>query len=81
MIFEGANSAFSSISSVHVWWYKLKLAFVSSDGSLESGAGFVVHDVEVRRRPCCDQSGVDIVVGWNVMRVVFGGKRADKYGV
>ncbi len=55
VVLERANSAFSPVSMMHIWWDKLEVGVpLEGDGFFVCHAGLIVKDLEVnQKRPGC----------------------------
>lgn len=59
----------------------MELAVVGGDRALESGAGFVIHDVERGGLVGCGETRVDVRVGGDTVCILFGCKWSNEDGV
>ncbi len=75
MIFEGAYGTFGSILLMDVRGHQLKSALIGNDGLAITCADFVVQNMVHGGVTGRNESGVNGVVGIDVMGVMFGGKR------
>ena len=71
MILECPNVLFGRIALVDVRWYQLEGALIGSNGMLKSHADFVVKDVKCRCKVARRQAIVDVLVGDNLVAVMF----------
>ncbi len=73
MVLERANSAFSLVLAMHIWWDKLEF-FVPLEGNcfFVCHAGLVVENLEVHQKTPGCQACHNGIVGCNAMAVTFG---------
>jgi hypothetical protein len=75
MVLERANSTFSPVLALHIWWGKLEFCVpLEGDCFFVCRAGLVVKNLEVNQKTPGYQAchnGI-IVIGCNVMAVTFG---------
>jgi hypothetical protein len=69
---ECANSAFSPVSAMHIWWDKLEFCVpLEGDGFFVCRAGFIVENLEVyQKTPGC-KACHNGIVGCNAMAVAL----------
>jgi hypothetical protein len=73
MVLERANSTFSPVLVMHIWWDKLGFGIpLEGDGLFVCCAGLVVENLEVNQKTLGCQACHNGVVGCNVMAVTFG---------
>ena len=81
VVFEGAYSPFGSIAAVDIWGHKLESAPIRSDCIFVGCAGFIVQDVGHERTSGCGKTGVDDIVGDNVVIIMLAGEGLYKNGI
>ena len=59
----------------------MELAVVGGDRALESGAGFVIHDMERGGLVGCGETRVNVRVGGDAVCIFFGCKRSNEDSV
>jgi hypothetical protein len=73
MVLERANSTFSPVLAMHIWWDKLEFCIpLEGDGFFVCHAGFVVKNLEVNQKTPGRQACHNGIVGCNAMVVTFG---------
>jgi hypothetical protein len=76
VVLELANSAFSLVLAMHVWWDKLEFCIpLEGDCFFLCHAGLIVKNVEVHQETPCCQACHNCIVGCNFMAVTFGLER------
>jgi hypothetical protein len=55
MVFECANSTFSSIATMNSWWNKLEVDSLIMHKILEHGGAFIVKSLELGTNSSCAQ--------------------------
>ncbi len=73
MVLERANSAFSLVLAMHIWWDKLDFGILlEGNGFFVCRAGLVVKNLEVNQKPPGCQTCHNGIVGCNAMAVALG---------
>jgi hypothetical protein len=73
VVLERANSAFSLVLAMHIWWDKLKFGIsLECDGFFVCHAGLIVEDLEVNQKTPGCQACHNGIVGGNAMAVSRG---------
>jgi hypothetical protein len=73
VVLECANSVFSPVSAMHIWWDKLKFGVpLEGDGFFVCRTGLVVEDLEVNQKTPGWQACHNGIVGGNAMGVAVG---------
>jgi hypothetical protein len=73
VVLERANSKFSPVVVMHIWWDKLELGIpLEGDGFLVCLTGLVVKDLEVHLKTLGCQAQHNGSVGGNTMAVPLG---------
>jgi hypothetical protein len=76
VVLERANSTFSPILVMHVWWDKLEFCIpLEGDCFFLFHAGLIVKNLEVHRETPCCQACHNGIVCCNSMAVTFGLER------
>ncbi len=72
VVLERANGVLCLIAGMHVWRGKLESGIpLEGDCFFISGAGFVIQDLEINRKPTSFQTSHDCVVGCDAVAVTL----------
>ncbi len=72
MVLERANSAFSPVLAMHIWWDKLEFGIpLEGDGFFLCRTGLIIEDLEVNQKTPGCQACHNGIVDCNAMAVTF----------